>query len=167
MTAFAPPLDPSAIDADLNEFYELSYQLSLLARRQMQAALAVYNLTPPQYAVIKTVAGCQNSICVTALAEATHQVMPTITGILNRLEERGLVVRQRSQTDRRALLISITPAGQAILTEFGQTIRAGVKSLLAEISPTDRQNLLQSIRTLKDKFETSLTPLPKEDLSVD
>jgi len=93
--------------------------------------------------------------------------MPTITGILNRLEERGLVVRQRSQTDRRALLISITPAGQAILTEFGQTIRAGVKSLLAEISPADRQNLLQSIRTLKDKFETSLTPLPKEDLSVD
>src|SRR3990172_7217033 len=138
MTAFAPPLDPSAIDADLNEFYELSYQLSLLARRQMQAALAVYNLTPPQYAVIKTVAGSQNSISVTALAEPTHQVMPTIT-----------------------------PAGQAILTEFGQTIRAGVKSLLAEISPADRQNLLQSIRTLKDKFETSLTPLPKEDLSVD
>src|SRR3990172_7579175 len=137
MTAFAPPLDPSAIDADLNEFYELSYQLSLLARRQMQAALAVYNLTPPQYAVIKTVAGCQNSISVTALAEANHQLMST------------------------------TPAGQAILTEFGQTIRAGVKSLLAEISPTDRQNLLQSIRTLKDKFETSLTPLPKEDLSVD
>src|SRR3989304_1110738 len=102
MTAFAPPLDPSAIDADLNEFYELSYQLSLLARRQMQAALAVYNLTPPQYAVLQPVAACQTSISVTALAEPTHQVMPTITGILNRLEERGLVVRQRSQTDRRA-----------------------------------------------------------------
>jgi len=167
MTAFAPPLDPPALDADISEFYELSYQLSLLARRQMQAALAVYNLTPPQYAVMKTIDSCQNSITVTALAEATHQVMPTITGILNRLEERNLVIRRRSPTDRRTLLVSVTPAGAAILSEFGQTIRVGVKSLLTEISPPDRQHLLRAIRALKDKLETSLTSIPKEDLSVD
>ncbi|HWR65067.1 MAG TPA: MarR family transcriptional regulator, partial [Bellilinea sp.] len=118
MTAYAPPLDPPALDPDISEFYELSYQLSLLARRQMQAALAVYNLTSPQYAVMKTIDNCQNSITVTALAEATHQVMPTITGILNRLEERALVIRRRSPTDRRTLLISVTPAGAAILSEF-------------------------------------------------
>jgi len=93
--------------------------------------------------------------------------MPTITGILNRLEERGLVLRRRSPTDRRTLLISITPAGAAILSEFGQTIRVGVKSLLSEISPADRQHLLRVIRTLHDRLETSLTPLPKEDLSVE
>ena len=167
MTAYAPPLDPPALDADISEFYELSYQLSLLARRQMQAALAVYNLTPPQYAVMKTIDSCQNSITVTALAEATHQVMPTITGILNRLEERALVIRRRSPTDRRTLLVSVTPAGAAILSEFSQTIRVGVKSLLSEISPADRQHLLRAIRTLKNKLETSLTSIAKEDLSVE
>ncbi|MRR32326.1 hypothetical protein EG834_18805, partial [bacterium] len=77
MTAFAPPLDPTAVDTEFSEFYELSYQLSHLARRQMHTALAVYNLTPPQYAVMKTIAGCSTTITVTALAEATHQVMPT------------------------------------------------------------------------------------------
>ena len=167
MTAYAPPLDPPALDTDISEFYELSYQLSLLARRQMQAALAVYNLTPPQYAVMKTIDSCQNSITVTALAEATHQVMPTITGILNRLEERALVIRRRSPTDRRTLLVSVTPAGAAILSEFSQTIRVGVKSLLSEISPADRQHLLRAIRTLKNKLETSLTSIAKEDLSVE
>jgi DNA-binding MarR family transcriptional regulator len=167
MTAYAPPLDPPALDADISEFYELSYQLSLVARRQMQAALAVYNLTPPQYAVMKTIDSCQNSITVTALAEATHQVMPTITGILNRLEERALVIRRRSPTDRRTLLVSVTPTGAAVLSEFSQTIRVGVKSLLSEISPADRQHLLRAIRTLKNKLETSLTSIAKEDLSVD
>lgn len=167
MTDFAPPLDPSALDADISEFYELSYQLSLLARRQLQAALAAYSLTPPQYAVMKTIDSCQNSITVTALAEATHQVMPTITGILNRLEERGLVIRRRSPTDRRTLLISVTPAGADLLREFSQTIRVGVKSLLSEISPADRQHLLQVIRALTSKLEASLTSTTKEDLSVD
>lgn len=167
MTAYAPPLDPPALDPDISEFYELSYQLSLLARRQMQAALAVYNLTSPQYAVMKTIDNCQNSITVTALAEATHQVMPTITGILNRLEERALVIRRRSPTDRRTLLISVTPAGAAILSEFGQTICIGVKSVLSEISPADRQHLLLAVRALKNKLETSLTSITKEDLSVE
>ena len=167
MTAFAPPLEPTTIDAEFSEFYELSYQLSHLARRQMHAALSVYNLTPPQYAVMKTIAGCSTTITVTALAEATHQVMPTITGILNRLEERGLVCRQRSPADRRTQIITITPAGAAILSDFGQRVRAGMSSLLAEIAPADRQYLLQIIRTLKEKFETALIPATKEDLSVD
>lgn len=167
MSTIAPPIDHSAVDADSAELYELAYQLSLLARRQMQAALAAYNLTAPQYSVMKCVLSHHNSISVTALAEATHQVMPTITGILNRLEERGLVVRQRSTTDRRTQLISITPPAESILAEFSQHNRQVMSALLAEIGPVERRVLLQIIRTLTVKFAPSIPVDRKEEPSLE
>lgn len=156
MDAFAYPIDQTAIDADTAELYELAYQLSHLARRQMHAALAAYNLTLPQYSVLKCVRSHQNNISVSALAEATHQVLPTITGILNRLEERDLVVRRRSPTDRRTQLISITPPAENILIEFSQRNRAQMSVLLTKISPEERRFLLQIIRTLTEQFSPSI-----------
>ena len=156
MDTIAPPIDQTAVDADTAELYELAYQLSHLARRQMHAALAVYKLTLPQFAVLKCVLSHQNNISVSALADATHQVLPTITGILNRLEERGLVVRRRSPTDRRTQLISITPPAENMLAEFSQRNRAQMSALLAKISPEERRFLLQIIRTLTEQFTPSI-----------
>src|SRR5574340_1733373 len=86
----------SILDLDIDLFFEMTYRLSHLVRHRLQALLASHNLTPPQYTAMRTIETRGNSISVSALAEADHQVTPTITGILNRLEERGLVIRRRS-----------------------------------------------------------------------
>ncbi len=156
MNTLAHPIDQTAVDADAAELYELAYQLSHLARQQMHAALAVYNLTLPQFSVLKCVLSHQNNISVSALAEATHQVLPTITGILNRLEERGMVVRRRSPTDRRTQLISITPPAENLLAEFSQRNRSQMSALLAKLDPEERRFLLQIIRTLMNQFTPSI-----------
>ncbi|HAL16762.1 MAG TPA: hypothetical protein DCP32_08420 [Anaerolineaceae bacterium] len=90
------------------------------------------------------------------MAEATHQVLPTITGILNRLEERGMVVRRRSPTDRRTQLISITPPAENLLAEFSQRNRSQMSALLAKLDPEERRFLLQIIRTLMNQFTPSI-----------
>ncbi|HBA90350.1 MAG TPA: hypothetical protein DCZ08_00710 [Anaerolineaceae bacterium] len=156
MDAIAPPIDRTAVDADAAELHELAYQLSHLARRQMHAALAAFNLTMPQFSVLKCILAHQNNISVSALAEATHQVLPTITGILNRLEERGMVVRRRSPTDRRTQLISITPPAENLLAEFSQRNRSQMSALLAKLDPEERRFLLQIIRTLMNQFTPSI-----------
>ena len=156
MDAIAPPIDRTAVDADAAELHELAYQLSHLARRQMHAALAAFNLTMPQFSVLKCILAHQNNISVSALAEATHQVLPTITGILNRLEERDLVVRRRSPTDRRTQLISITPPAENLLAEFSQRNRSQMSALLAKLDPEERRFLLQIIRTLMNQFTPSI-----------
>ena len=166
MDVIAPPIDQTAVDADTAELYELAYQLSHLARQQMHAALAVYDLTLPQFSVLKCVLSHQNNISVSALAEATHQVLPTITGILNRLEERGMVVRRRSPTDRRTQLISITPPAENLLAEFSQRNRAQMSALLAKISPEERRFLLQIIRTLTEQFTPSIFAGPDKEASL-
>ncbi|MHB0988800.1 MAG: MarR family winged helix-turn-helix transcriptional regulator [Bellilinea sp.] len=166
MDAIAPAIDQTAVDADTAELYELAYQLSHLARRQMHAALAVYSLTLPQFSVLKCVLSHQNNISVSALAEATHQVLPTITGILNRLEERGLVVRRRSPTDRRTQLISITPPAENLLAEFSQRNRSQMSALLAKLNPDERRFLLQIIRTLMEQFTPSIPAGPDKEASL-
>jgi len=152
MEAPVTQTDPAAVDADTTEFYELAYRLSHIARRQMHLALAAHNLTPPQYAVLKIYSKSPDGISVTDLAEAAGMVLPTATGILNRLEERGLVLRQRSPHDRRTQLVTITPQAQQILHEFELRTRESIKTLMAQVSQDDRQFLLRVLRDLTAKF---------------
>jgi len=167
MDTITPTLSPKTVDAQADEFYELFYQLSHLARHSMQAALAKYNLTPPQYAVLKSVANHANGCSVTNLADATHQVLPTITGILNRLEERGLVLRRRSPQDRREQIVTLTPSAAEILAEFSRKTRDQLARLLADLSVDERDNLLLSVRALIARFAAAAANPTPEVSSID
>lgn len=154
----APALDEREID----EFFEISYKLSHLARHQLQNHLASYNLTPPQYAAMRCILAHHNRMSISALAAAVHQVTPTMTGIINRLEERGLVTRQRGTTDRRNQLVSNTPQGIQTLENITRDIRQRMGALLMELNPEERGLLITAVRSLADKFAVSISNDSKE-----
>jgi len=52
-----------------------------------------------------------------AIAEAARLSQATVTALLDRLEERGLVARRRSTADRRRVAVALTDAGRAVLSE--------------------------------------------------
>jgi len=157
------PDSAPVLDLDIDHFFELTYRLSHLARHRLQALLASHNLTPPQYTAMRSIETRGNSISVSALAEADHQVTPTITGILNRLEERGLVIRRRSPTDRRHQMASLTPQGQDILNKINEDIRRGMGAFLTDLAPAERALLIDSIRSLTDRLASHSTETRKED----
>lgn len=167
MSEIALSIVQTDLDAQTAEFYDLFYQLSHLARHTLQSSLAVHNLTLPQYAAMKAVARQSNSISVSALAEATHQVVPTITNILNRLEERGLVVRRRSPADRRTQLVSLTPAGEATLTDFTDLTRSQFSALFKTLNPEERRTVLNTLRSLTSRFAALNSNYTAEDSSLD
>lgn len=142
------PDSTPVLDLDIDLFFEMTYRLSHLARHRLQVLLASHNLTPPQYTAMRTIETRGNSISVSALAEADHQVTPTITGILNRLEERGLVIRRRSRADRRHQMVSLTSQGQDILGRINQDIRRGMGAFLMDLSPAERTLLTGALRSL-------------------
>src|SRR5882757_10365224 len=87
-----------------------------LARRFQQIAVAVfhaaveeagYDLTPVQYAAL-TAIGTQPGIDQATLAGLIAYDRTTITGVVDRLVQKGLLVRQASRTDRRAHALEIT-----------------------------------------------------------
>src|SRR3990167_6729113 len=80
-----------------------------------------YGLTSPQLATLREILAGKN-VTPGTLATALHLSQPTITGILGRLERRGLIRRERSLTDRRSIL--------AIVTDQGKELAASAPPLL-------------------------------------
>jgi DNA-binding MarR family transcriptional regulator len=93
-----------------------------------------YGLTSPQLATLREILAGKN-VSPGALASVLHLSQPTVTGILGRLEQRGLVRRERSDTDRRSTL--------AVATDLG-------KELAAKAPPLLRDNFRRELDKLPD-----------------
>ena len=73
-----------------------------------------HTLTGPQLLCLRYLVGAGPQP-VGAVAHAMSLSPATVTGVLDRLEDRGLVVRERSQTDRRQVLNSATASGRELV----------------------------------------------------
>jgi DNA-binding MarR family transcriptional regulator len=102
---------------------DLTHQVLLALRRIIRATdlhsrwlLQHFGLTAPQLVVLQHIArnGATSS---SALAREASLSLPTLTGIVARLEARGLVQRTRNESDRRQLLVSLTESGAKLLEE--------------------------------------------------
>jgi DNA-binding MarR family transcriptional regulator len=68
-------------------------------------------LSGPQLICMRQLAA-EGALQTTQLADSVNLSAATVCGILNRLEQRGLVVRERQIDDRRCVLVSLSEAGQ-------------------------------------------------------
>jgi DNA-binding MarR family transcriptional regulator len=80
-----------------------------------------------------------------ALADATAQAPSTLTGILDRLERRGLVARRPNPADRRSFLIEPTADGSAIVDRVGRAFRAVERRIAERVPPADVDALLAAV----------------------
>ena len=94
----------------------LAWTLNHIARvvlRQFSARLQPFGLTPPQWGVLVALWG-RDGQSLTELAHASSFDGPTMTGIVDRLEQAGLVERRRHPSDRRVVNVHLTNAGRAL-----------------------------------------------------
>ncbi len=75
---------------------------------------------------------------------------PTITGVVDKLEERGLVGRVRSREDRREVLIAITPRGEEAFVKGMDLHRQFVKKALSVMTADEVDTLASLLRKLAD-----------------
>ncbi|MFC8731729.1 MarR family winged helix-turn-helix transcriptional regulator [Luteimicrobium sp. NPDC057192] len=84
----------------------------------------------------------------TSLARALLMTTGTMTGRLDRLEKRGLIVRVPSAHDRRSLDVELTPEGKRLVDEAVTTHTAGQQDVVAALSAEDRGDLDRVTRKL-------------------
>ena len=80
------------------------------------------------------------------LAEATQETSATMTGIVDRLVEHGLVERHRDPSDRRSVLVSLTGCGERLLEEVENRRHVLVRHILKNLSPPDREEMLRLLQ---------------------
>ena len=100
----------TAVDT-AKEIEKITVQLSWVMHKRLSKMLKEYNFTLPQLVVLQVLYQTKTPKNMSELAEATMQVSATITGIIDRLEERGLVERQTDLEDKRSLKVVLTKIG--------------------------------------------------------
>jgi DNA-binding MarR family transcriptional regulator len=99
-----------------------------------QPILAAYDLSMWEYVVLSQLARAPASTQL-ALSEAVRYDKTRLIGLLDALQSRGLIVRDRDPDDRRAHVVTLTAAGQQHHASAQAAIRAMEEELLAGIGP--------------------------------
>ena len=87
-----------------------------------------------------------------ALAQAISADKSRIIGVLDQLQERGLISRQPDTSDRRVHLLSLTPAGDRLRQSVQVAIRVREAEVLGALPAADRDGFLRSLQALYERY---------------
>jgi DNA-binding MarR family transcriptional regulator len=87
-----------------------------------------------------------------ALAQAINADKSRIIGVLDHLQQRGLIRRQPDTSDRRVHLLSLTPAGERLRGSVRDAIRGSEEEILATLPAADRDAFLRSLKVLYERY---------------
>jgi MarR family transcriptional regulator, organic hydroperoxide resistance regulator len=114
--------------------HSMGYRIKLLSQlmaRNFQELLEPWGLTPFHWVVLCCL-WSEDGLATSAIGEKLQQVGGTLTGVLDRMEERGLIRRDRDRQDRRMVRIWLTDIGKELETilppvalEFNERVMNG------------------------------------------
>ena len=109
-----------------------------------------YDLTPQQYNALRLLRGQHpDKIHTLELAGRLVSRAPDITRVLDKLERRGLIDRDRPADNRRVVRIGITDAGIALLDRLQEPIRRCHARQLGHLSRQDLEHLVNLLRAAR------------------
>jgi DNA-binding MarR family transcriptional regulator len=133
---------------------ELASQLRMtvlrLSRRLRQHAPE--DITPSQLSALAVIVR-DGRPTLSQLAEAERVQPPTITRVVDMLEQRGLATRRVSPDDRRVTHVEATPAGQALVEAIRRRRDAYLARHLRALSPEDLEVLTRAAELLQQFIE--------------
>jgi len=125
-------------------------------RRLQQIAVAVFlqetdaqGITPVQFAALQSVAN-QPGLDQRTLAATIGFDTSTIASVIDRLEARGLLLRNIAPEDKRARLLTLTRQGAVLLAAIGPGVLRAQERMLAPLPKSERAEFMRMLRTLVD-----------------
>jgi DNA-binding MarR family transcriptional regulator len=109
-------------------------------------------LTTPQLAALQTIQRMQR-LTVGALARRIHLSQGTVTGILDRLQRRGLVVRVRGSRDRRSVLVELTEAGDKLVKEAPSLLQERFQRGLSQLQEWEQTMILATLQRIASMMD--------------
>jgi DNA-binding MarR family transcriptional regulator len=102
----------------------------------------------------------QGSMSMSRIAELLDVSLSNATGIMDRMEERGLVERVRVPNDRRLVLVTPTAAGLQALSQTESSKRARMAAVIGHLSAAERPVVLSALRSLRRALSAEVESSP-------
>jgi DNA-binding MarR family transcriptional regulator len=132
----------------MQRVWELVHALDVRSKRMAQTI----GVTGPQRLVIRVV-GQKPAQTASEIAQMLGKHPSTLTGVLARLEARGLLEREIDQEDRRRARFRLTAAGKAIDRERKGTVEAATRRALARMEAPMATAVLEGISLMVEELE--------------
>lgn len=115
-----------------------------------------FDLTPQQYNALRLLRGeGSNKLPTLALAARLVSRAPDITRLLDKLEERGLIERERPADNRRMVLIGLTEQGSGLLASLDEQVRATHAKQLGHLGEDELTQLIALLKAARAPHEDS------------
>jgi DNA-binding MarR family transcriptional regulator len=143
--------------AEVKVRYDLTILQSL--RRIIRAVslyshrlVATYNITAPQLICLLTIVQ-EGPLNPSALSKRVFLSPSTVVGILDRLEEKGLITRQRDRRDRRVINVQATDWGQDLVARAPSPLPTALAEALKQLPELEQATIALSLERVVDLME--------------
>lgn len=128
-----------------------------LVNRLVDAVIERLGITGQQYNVLRILRGAgENGLPTLEIAERMIEQTPGITRLIDRLETKKLVARERCATDRRQVFCRITPSGLALLAKLDEPVRAAGDAALHHLSKKEIAQLIELLDRTREGINATL-----------
>lgn len=147
-SASTGPREPAPLaQSDLDAIVEAIVYLYTESRRITKDLAGRYGLTGPQLAVVKMLEPV-GKLSLSELSDRIRARNSTVTGIIDRMEREALVLRKRSEEDRRVVNIELTDKGRELAADIPVEPVQIFRRVLAELAPGDAAALKRILTQL-------------------
>jgi len=157
LTSLAAELSDSSSPQVPDQNYELRILQSL--RRIIRAVDMHSHKLASEYKITGPQLGClialkkEQPLTIAQLAKIVYLSPSTLVGIIDRLEEKRLVQRQRDPADRRRIHISVTPQGVELIAAAPSLLQATLVTALKELPAAEQISITMALEKLVDLME--------------
>ncbi|MFA5490557.1 MAG: MarR family transcriptional regulator [Candidimonas sp.] len=139
------------------------YDLRILrALRRITRSIALHsrqlasysNITAPQLVCLRAVVE-HGSLTATAISREIHVSPSTVVGILDRLEDKGLVRRERGREDRRIVFITATQAGIDLAAATPSPLQKKLADALNDLPEIERATITMSLERIVNLIDST------------
>jgi DNA-binding MarR family transcriptional regulator len=155
-----PPPSPAAsperrFDSPQQEAYLNLWRTYDRLRALEDELFAQHDLTAQQYNALRLLRGHRpQKLPTLALASRLVSHAPDITRLLDKLEKRELIERERLADNRRVVMVGISPAGLALLKQLDEPVRQCNLKQLGHLTPEQLETLTQLLKLARGPHET-------------
>jgi len=126
----------------------LFQEVMILFKQSMNKVFEDSGITVLQGMVLG-ILSMENRIRITELSSKLSLPNSTVSGILDRLEKQGMVVRERSQEDRRVVYVSISPHFKDIHQDMRENLKLNIENVMNQGTSQDLNDIFKGLNTLK------------------